>query len=63
MADSSDDVERAAATVTAPPRSAPSKHQTTRLDLSSLPSDVADALKHWDADGDGLITTAVRCAL
>lgn len=58
MADSSDDVERAAATVTAPPRSAPSKHQTTRLDLSSLPSDVADALKHWDADGDGLITTA-----
>jgi hypothetical protein len=52
------DVERAAAPVTT--RSAPVKHQTTRLELNSLPSDVADALKHFDSDGDGLITTAVR---
>ncbi len=39
------------------PTGKPRKASTARIDLASLPADVADALQHFDADGDGFIST------
>jgi hypothetical protein len=39
------------------PTGKPRAAATARIDLASLPVDVAEALQHFDADGDGFIST------